>query len=186
KRHAPVVVNSVEALPEVAVLEKVILQRAGVKSLVGVPIMLSGLAMGLLGFTKEKGRTDWPEDIGMLLKVVGEIFSNALERRRTGQELIETKEFLENVFRTTADGIIVSDANGVIVNVNFAVERMLGWTAAEMSGRHVKDMYPVDDACMRKARRMLAQLMEQGTVNNWEMDWLRKTGETVIVEANIS
>ena len=47
------------------------------------------------------------------------------------KELVSPKDFLENIYDTTPDGIMVSDNKGYIIRVNRALEKMLGFSQEE-------------------------------------------------------
>ncbi|MBN1614370.1 MAG: PAS domain-containing protein, partial [Deltaproteobacteria bacterium] len=69
-------------LPSEAAAEKDILQSQEILSLIVVPLAYSGLPIGYLGADSVKMEKVWSEDIINLLRIVGEIFVNALERKR--------------------------------------------------------------------------------------------------------
>ena len=46
------------------------------------------------------------------------------EGKEVEKDLVESREFLENIFKTSVDGIIIADLTGTIILVNDAVERM--------------------------------------------------------------
>jgi PAS domain S-box-containing protein len=54
-------------------------------------------------------------------------------------EQVRTREQLRSVFSAVAEGIVHLDAAGEIIDCNRAAERILGLTAAQISGRTAKD-----------------------------------------------
>lgn len=80
-------IPSVAALPPQTEVEKEVLQRWGIRSCVLVPMLYSGSLLGFLGFTSVRAEKSWSEDSIALLKIVGEVFVNALERKRTEEQL---------------------------------------------------------------------------------------------------
>ena len=80
--------------------------------------------------------------------VTGEIKTYAYlrdltERIRMEQELRKANEFLQNVIRSSVDGIIAADMKGNIIIFNEGAERLLGYKAEEVVGRiHITDLYP--------------------------------------------
>ena len=71
--------------------EKQIFEAEGVKSFVGVPMLLHNLTMGFLGFETVSKEKEWSEESITLLRVLGEVFMNALERK-AAEEIIKTSE----------------------------------------------------------------------------------------------
>ncbi|MBW1825365.1 MAG: PAS domain S-box protein, partial [Deltaproteobacteria bacterium] len=82
------------------------------------------------------------------------------ERKRVEREIREARDFLENIFKTSADGIIITDPQGTITGVNNAVEKMLGYTQEELIGKHVAEFSSTTKQYREKGQTMIAQLME--------------------------
>ena len=81
--HIPKVAD----LPARAEKEKEHLQIQGIQSMTAVPMQLEDKVIGFLGFDSVRTEKTWEEDTFTLLKIVGEIFVNALERKKTEQKL---------------------------------------------------------------------------------------------------
>lgn len=73
-------------LPEMSGEQK-FLQAQGVQSLIQVPMVSNQKLRGILGFASGGTEKRWSADIISLLKIVSEIFVNALERKQVHQEL---------------------------------------------------------------------------------------------------
>jgi len=58
------------------------------------------------------------------------------------QKLGPTQTLFENFFEFSPDAIVVIDANGRITNVNSQVEKVFGYTRAELLGRPVETLMP--------------------------------------------
>lgn len=67
--------------------EQKFLQAQGVQSLIQVPMVSNKELKGILGFASGRTEKRWSADIINLLKIVSEIFVNALERKQVHQEL---------------------------------------------------------------------------------------------------
>lgn len=90
-------VADVSQLPVEANAEKAEFEAEGIRTLINVPIMLRGEMTGFLGFDAVRTRKDWSDDDIRLLKLVGEIIANALERTSAEQQLqksVREKEVL--------------------------------------------------------------------------------------------
>jgi PAS domain S-box-containing protein len=75
-------------LPEEAHSERQYLLESGIQSIASVPLEVAGRIIGAITFVANKRRVDWDEELVKQLKVLAEIFSNALERKRTTQALV--------------------------------------------------------------------------------------------------
>lgn len=70
-------------------------ERQEIRSLVAVPMMYRGEAIGFLGFDAVRAEKTWSEETIALLKIVGEIFVNALENKRSQKIQAGQQQFLE-------------------------------------------------------------------------------------------
>jgi signal transduction histidine kinase len=90
-------------LPSEAGGEKELLQSCGTKSFVGVPMAYGGSLVGLLGFDSMRTEKTWVEEDIRLLKMVGEIFVNALSRKQVAEALQHQLEVEERITRELAE-----------------------------------------------------------------------------------
>jgi two-component system NtrC family sensor kinase len=77
------------------------------------------------------------------------------ERVLMENELRKTNQFLQNVIRSSVDGIIAADMKGNIIIFNEGAERLLGYRAEEVIGKlHITQLYPpgVAKKIMRRLR----------------------------------
>lgn len=115
----------------------------------------------------------------------GAIIRDVSERVRSDNKIREAKEFLEKVFATSPDGILVTDKGGHIVQVNQAFLDMMGYTEAEVIGRHPETFYP-DDYNPDVMPPHIEQVFLQGYIRNYETRRRRKDGTIIDVELSIS
>jgi PAS domain S-box-containing protein len=108
------------------------------------------------------------------------------ERKQIEMELINTKDFLENIYNTTPDVLMVSDEKGYVIRVNKAVEKMLGFTQEELIGKHTSELFPKDEKHAQIGAKMITDLQAKGILKNLEANWLRKDGSFCPVELNIT
>jgi PAS domain S-box-containing protein len=69
-------------LPGEATAEREYCLRVGLKSHVMIPLKVMDSVVGAIGFASFRGSRDWPDDLVQRLRLVGEIFTNALARKR--------------------------------------------------------------------------------------------------------
>jgi signal transduction histidine kinase len=74
-------------LPPDAVLERQDCVQAGLKSHVMIPLKVMGAVVGAIGFASFHRSRGWPDDLVQRLRLVGEIFTNALARKRADEAL---------------------------------------------------------------------------------------------------
>jgi PAS domain S-box-containing protein len=93
-------------LPEEALPEKEFFQRMGILSAATVPLMVGGEIDGAISFISTKRRVTWTKDLLNRIRVLGEVFWNALQRKRSMQALLASQAVLresEERFRLVAD-----------------------------------------------------------------------------------
>ncbi len=114
------------------------------------------------------------------------ILRDITERKKAEEESNEARNFLENIFETSADGIMVTDEQGCIVKVNRAIEQMLGYREDELVGKYTTELSPPNEERAKTRAIMFEQLFEKGYVKHWETEWFRKDGSLCPVEINIT
>ena len=75
--------------------EREILRQQGCRSLVAVPMIWNRTAIGFMGMNFILDDRDWFPDLVALLRIVGDVFANALERRKAERELHAAKDAAE-------------------------------------------------------------------------------------------
>lgn len=80
-------VPDVAELPSEADHERKEFESEGIKTLVNVPIMVRQKMIGFLGFDAVHAHKSWSEDDIRLLKLIGEIIANALDRKAVEEQL---------------------------------------------------------------------------------------------------
>ena len=75
-------VSRVAELPAEAHIEQAEFERQGVQSLICVPMVYRGVAVGFIRLDAVRAEQNWNGDVVTLLTFIGEIFVNALERKR--------------------------------------------------------------------------------------------------------
>jgi PAS domain S-box-containing protein len=104
-------IPNVADLPEAASNEKQEFGSQGIQSLVAVPLAYQGKVTGLLGFDSVVHEKTWREDNLTLLTMIGEIFVNALEHKRSQAIQAGQRRFLEllaaeGTFSQTLDALV--------------------------------------------------------------------------------
>jgi signal transduction histidine kinase len=74
-------------LPREAVHERDYVTRIGLKSNLTIPLKVSGSMVGGIGFGSFRAHRPWPDHLVERLRLVGEIFANALVRKRADEAL---------------------------------------------------------------------------------------------------
>jgi PAS domain S-box-containing protein len=99
-RGKVLVTSDVNALPDEASLEKEFLRTRGIISTASVPLEVGGEVFGAMVFASTTRRVVWSEDFVQRLKMLAEIFSNALGRKHAEARRRESEERFRLVANT--------------------------------------------------------------------------------------
>src|ERR1700720_1557739 len=86
-------------IPEQASKEKEFADRIGAKSVLSIPVCIDGAVICAFSFTSMRIYRDWPDEMVARLRLVGEIFANAIARKRAAKELEEANHQLRLLSR---------------------------------------------------------------------------------------
>ena len=83
-----------EDAPAEAVNERMHITRTGMKSNLAIPLKAGGVVLGVLTFGAFREFRAWPDELVQRLRIIAEIFANALARKRADQNLHAREESL--------------------------------------------------------------------------------------------
>jgi PAS domain S-box-containing protein len=107
---------------------------------------------------------------------MGVAFDNVTKRREAEQALRESEERFRLLVQSVQEYAIFNlDPNGNVVTWNDGAERLKGYRAKEILGKHFSAFYPPEDVSSGKPERILAQAAEIGHIEDegWR---IRKDG----------
>lgn len=79
--------EQIDDLHQTAKLERKYLRQQGVKSALAIPLVVDNKPVGALTFTTVYHKRSWPDELIQRLKLVSEIFANAMDRKQKEQTL---------------------------------------------------------------------------------------------------
>ncbi|MEY2538505.1 MAG: hypothetical protein QOG67_2245 [Verrucomicrobiota bacterium] len=91
-------------IPEQAWKEKEFTGRIGAKSVLSIPVCIGGAVICAVSFTSMRIYRDWPDETVARLRLVGEIFANAIARKRAEETLFRRKAELNEAQRLASIG----------------------------------------------------------------------------------
>lgn len=182
QHKTPVVLNSLDELPREAKNEKAEFQAEGIKSLLVVPMIYNRSCIGFLGFDSVKAARQWSDEEIMLLKMVADILTSAIERKKTEDSLSDTESLNRIFVNTINEGIAISQKDRFIF-VNKKLAEMLGYTMNELIGKDYHEVYTARGVELLEERRRMRQL---GKIppERYETTFKCKNGHTIDVEVS--
>ena len=123
----------------------------------------------------------------MLLIGLGFTLRGYLRNRVTQQRLDDSQTRMKALMDTAADGVVIIDAKGHIVEFNASAERIFGWRRAEIVGRNVTEL--MDYSIRASHDGFLANYLRTGEGKiigrGRELQGLRKDGATMPIRLAI-
>ncbi|NQU44369.1 PAS domain S-box protein [bacterium] len=103
------------------------------------------------------------------------VFLDVTERKRAEENLRETRDYLESLFRHANIPIIVWDAEFRIRRFNHAAEALTGRAAEEVLGESVKNLFPPDQ--VERSMRLVEKTRTGERLETEGIDVIRADGE---------
>ena len=123
------------------------LHERGIRSMIAVPLRHGDTIVGLLSVLSREPDVFTEEDVGtleLLSVVLSAAISHAAELEAKRSQ-VEALARFRTVFEGASIGITRADASRRLVEANPALERMLGYTAAELAAMTFRDYTHPDD-----------------------------------------
>ena len=88
-------ISSMKDVSAEAVRDLEVWNHFGIKTCLALPLLVGdGEVVGIISFNTMSGERDWPESIARRLQLIGEIFTNAIARKRSEEKIKESEEKL--------------------------------------------------------------------------------------------
>jgi PAS domain S-box-containing protein len=108
-------------------------------------------------------------------------FKDVTDIKRIKETLKQKEEKYHTLIEQASDGIVITDMDGIILEVNKSIQQMIGFADEEIIGYHLTDFLPEEDIDENPIR--VHELM-QGKSLVYERRLLRKDGSFLDVEIN--
>ena len=146
-----------------------VLRAKGLRTMLGTPLVLDGRGIGVLHVGSLSPRRFTPDD-ARLLELVADRIATAIGRARlfgAEQKARHDAETAEARFRLLVDGVhdyafYMLDRAGRVESWNAGAERLLGYGADEVVGRHVSMFYVPEAARQGMPGRTLERAAAEG------------------------
>ncbi len=137
QQQRPFVTNALENEPSLHDADG--LRKAGVAAFAAYPLLVEQSVVGVAAYYHTAPLS---ETVLESLATATRSMAVAIRRRQAEHALRDSEAMVRAIFETAIEGIVVSDAQGVIVSVNHATEKLFGYSAAELIGQNVRVLMP--------------------------------------------
>jgi len=87
------------------------------------------------------------------------------ERQRVERALQESEQWLSTTLRSIGDGVIATDAKGLVTLKNPIAEGLTGWAEAEAVGKPLEDVFDItNEQTGERAENPVARVLREGVV----------------------
>lgn len=117
-------ISDVDELPEDQWREKQYCKdQGGIKSMLFIPASVGGIVVGFITFVSYGVKRAWPEELINRLRLLWDVFTNALERKRADQKIQKALEEIENLKdHLVAENLYLRDQ----INIEYKHEEIIG------------------------------------------------------------
>ncbi len=181
-----VVISNIKHLPDEAANAKNIISSQNINSLADVPLVFQGNIIGFLGVGSTKENRRWNNDEISLLRIVGQIFMNALQRKNIINHLLVSERTHREIFNATNEAIFIQEiSSGKIEDANLASQILFNYSYDELINRYFKDLV-IDTS--ENAQENIAKLIKKANKEGShvaERKVQKKEGEEFWVEISL-
>ena len=152
-------------------------RSAGLRSVVGVPLLVSGRLLGVLHVGRRSPSPFGADDIELLV-LAADRLGQAIERAHLYECERRERAFSAAVLDNAGSLVVVLDPEGRIVRFNRACERVTGYAAEDVLGRRLCEAV----VCADEVKRASADLINLAPGQVVERRWRTKGGDSRLIE----
>ena len=106
------------------------------------------------------------------------ILRDVTEKKQKETELINTKNFLQNIFDSSTDGIVTTDLQGKVIYFTPNLKEMSGYDPKELTGKNMSFFYRNG---IKETKKIMKELVGKGELTSYETQFQKKDGGLVDV-----
>ncbi|MFH1716813.1 MAG: PAS domain S-box protein, partial [Planctomycetota bacterium] len=125
------VYEKLEDIPETWTQERQFAATTGLKAGLIVALRVGGTVIGAIGINSLQAEPTWSDETAERLRLLGDIFANALERKRVEYALIESEAKFKSLAEQSPNMIFINKG-GKVVYANKRCEEVMGYTREQL------------------------------------------------------
>ncbi|MHC1719526.1 MAG: HD domain-containing phosphohydrolase [Clostridiaceae bacterium] len=170
-------INKSSDFPPEAAPEREDALEQGVKSILVVPMIYENRLIGYLGFKSVTKEKNWKEDSIAILDVLGNIFANALQRKKYTKTLEQSESYYRTIFESTGAATLIVEEDETISNANREWERLFGYRKEELLGKKITDFVTEDFIEKIREYHTLRRVIPELVPKRYNMSLLNEAGK---------
>src|SRR3990172_2345947 len=178
KNTEPLEFHNIEHEP---IFENTPIREKGIKSLFILPLHLCDNITGIIYLGKFE-TMEFTEKHRYLIKNFYTLAVESIEKQLLLLDIEESLAYLQCTLADSQDMIITTDREGRVVKCSRGVERILGYSVDEITGKKAAILY----ADNNERVRIIETLLKKEAIYNYETKLLKKDGSPVDISLTIS
>nr|MDA3843004.1 PAS domain S-box protein [Candidatus Kapabacteria bacterium] len=130
--------------PKEAESEINMFESSGIESMYILRLKSEGKTFGFLVFESINEKHTWSEETVSMMRIIGDIFVNALKRRIVETELVVSENKYRSIFENVALGMWICDTDGTILDCNQPLINLTNMTKEEIKNKNIQDIFGND------------------------------------------
>ncbi len=141
---------------QATVLDKKIRRYGKSNSFVFIPLKVKERIIGILGADKLRTEEEITQTDINSLQILANQASRVIENTRLYSEIINQRNFVEDVLRYMINGVLTVNPEGVITSVNRAALSILSVSKADILGKNAREVFRTNEDVVNQIRDKLA------------------------------
>ena len=155
-------------------------------SLIIIPLIVQGKLKGIATYMVFDTNPGWSDDTVLILKLVSEIITNALERKNSEQKLKESEDKYKVLVKNSPNYILLSDLDGNIVDCNPKATHLLGLSVAELKRLNVFEIAKIGKIDLDKTLEQFEAIKVSNSTINISFPFKGASNEEIWLECVLS
>ena len=180
-----VVIRSDKDIPPGAAAAAEYNRRAGIRSVLVVPLRVDGCVVAAIGFGASRSTREWPPEFVARLTVIGGVMAQALVRKRSEAALRASEARWQLIFETSTLAISIFDQDLRYTATNPAFQALLGYSDEELRQLTPLDLTVGEE---REAADIRLAALRDGKIDHYtaEKQYRRKDGNVIWAQASVA
>lgn len=154
------------------------------RSLIIIPLVCSKTPVGFLGFDTANPAANRSPEISGLLKMVGEMLANALERQRVELALQQAETKYRSIFENAVEGICQTTPDGRYLSANHALARIYGYESCTQMLAELTDINRQLYVNPNRRAEFVAEMRDSSEVSRFESQVYRRDRSIIWIAEN--